>query len=308
MINFRYHIVSLMAVFLALSVGIAVGVSLGPSVDQGLLRQAEQDRKQVTELRNEINRRNALDAYRQAYDEQTDDPVLQGALRDVRVAVVAMPDAPGRVVTDLTAAVATAGGTVVREVEIRPDAFDAARADALAEALAGLADQVPLTDDMSQAEKVGAALARSVASPQAESRDPLALALDTALTRAGFATISRSTDAQAQLVLVVGAEATDPPAEAALLTAHVQLDLALRERAAVVVAGPNSGEIEGTDVLAVRTDPQGNQRLSTVDVADLSSGVVTTMLAGQEQLLGREGQHYGALARAEAPLPTLPVR
>ena len=308
MINFRYHIVSLMAVFIALSVGIAVGVSLGPAVDQGLLRQAEQDRKQVTELRNEINRRNGLDAYRQAYEEQTGELVLEGALRDARVAVVSMPDAPGRVVTDITAAVASAGGTVVREVEIRPDAFDPARSDALTEALAGLADQVPLTEDMTQAEKVGAALARSVASPQLENRDPLALALDTALTRGGFAAISRSTDMQAQLVIVVGAEATDPPAEAEVLTAHVQLDLALRDRAAVVVAGPNSAEIEGTDVLAVRTDPQGNQRLSTVDVADLSSGVVTTMLAGKEQLVGREGQHYGALARAEAPLPTLPVR
>ena len=124
MINFRYHIVSLMAVFLALSVGIAVGVSLGPSVDQGLLRQAEQDRKQVAELRNEINRRNALDEYQRAYDKQAGEPVIEGALRDVRVALVTMPDAPGRVVTDLTAAVATAGGTVVREVEVRPDAFD----------------------------------------------------------------------------------------------------------------------------------------------------------------------------------------
>ncbi len=308
MINFRYHIVSLMAVFLALSVGIAVGVSLGPSVDQGLLRQAEQDRKQVAELRNEINRRNALEEYRRAYDEQAGEPVIDGALRDVRVAVVTMPDAPGRVVTDLIAAVAKAGGTVVREVEVRPDAFDPARSEALTEALAGLADQIPLTEDMTQAEKVGVALARSVASTQPEARDPLALALDTALTRAGFATISRSTDAQAQLVIVVTAPATEPPVESDLLTAHVQLYLALRDRAPVVLAGPNSVEIEGTDVLAARTDPEGSQRLSTVDVADLGSGVVTTVLAGQEQLLGREGHHYGALARAEAPLPTLPVR
>lgn len=308
MINFRYHIVSLMAVFLALSVGIAVGVSLGPSVDQGLLRQAEQDRKQVAELRNEINRRNALEEYRRAYDEQAGEPVIDGALRDVRVAVVTMPDAPGRVVTDLIAAVAKAGGTVVREVEVRPDAFDPARSEALTEALAGLADQIPLTEDMTQAEKVGVALARSVASTQPEARDPLALALDTALTRAGFATISRSTDAQAQLVIVVTAPATGPPVESDLLTAHVQLYLALRDRAPVVLAGPNSVEIEGTDVLAARTDPEGSQRLSTVDVADLGSGVVTTVLAGQEQLLGREGHHYGALARAEAPLPTLPVR
>ena len=308
MINFKYHIVSLVAVFIALSVGIAVGVALSPAVDTGLLRQAEQDRKQVTELRNEINRRNALDAYRQAYDEQAGAPLIEGALRDVRVAVVAMPDAPGRVVTDLTAAVATAGGTVVREVEVRPDAFDPARAEAVTETLAGLADQVPLGENMTQAEKVGAALARSIASPQAEARDQLAVDLATALTGGGFATISRGTDAQAQLVVVVGAQATDPPVEAELLTAHVQLNLALRDRAAVVVAGPNSAGIEGTDVLAVRTDPEGSRRLSTVDVADLSSGVVTTVLAGKEQLLGREGRHYGALARAEAPLPTLPVR
>jgi hypothetical protein len=71
---------------------------------------------------------------------------MQDALRDVRVAVVTMPDAPGRVATDLAAAVATAGGTVVREVELRPAAFDAARSEALTEALASLADQIPLTE------------------------------------------------------------------------------------------------------------------------------------------------------------------
>ena len=70
MINFRYHIVSLMAVFIALSVGIAVGVSLSPSVDQGLLQQAAQDRKQVTDLRAELDRRKALDDYRNATGEQ----------------------------------------------------------------------------------------------------------------------------------------------------------------------------------------------------------------------------------------------
>ena len=68
LINFRYHIVSLMAVFIALSVGIAVGVSLSPSVDQGMLAQAAQDRKQVTDLRAELDRRNALDEYREAYE------------------------------------------------------------------------------------------------------------------------------------------------------------------------------------------------------------------------------------------------
>ena len=135
MINFRYHIVSLMAVFIALSVGIAVGVSLSPSVDQGLLQQAAQDRKQVTDLRAELDRRNAIDDYREAYDQRTGEPVIAGRAQrrtggHRRHARRAQP-----VVTD-PAAVETAGGTVVREVEVRPDAFDPERTADVAEALA----------------------------------------------------------------------------------------------------------------------------------------------------------------------------
>ena len=108
MINFRYHIVSLMAVFIALSVGIAVGVSLSPSVDQGLLQQAAQDRKQVTDLRAELDRRKALDDYRNAYDEQVGGAVTAGVLNGQRVAMVAMPDAP----TDVLRTVSNAGRPV----------------------------------------------------------------------------------------------------------------------------------------------------------------------------------------------------
>ena len=99
MINFRYHIVSLMAVFLALAVGIAAGVSLSPSVTGEITTQAEQDRQQVTQLRNELSRRNSLDAYRSTYDQRTGPLVLSGEMPDARVALVVMPDAPGAVVT-----------------------------------------------------------------------------------------------------------------------------------------------------------------------------------------------------------------
>jgi len=36
--------------------------------------------------------------------------------------------------------------------------------------------------------------------------------------------------------------------------------------------------------------------------------VITTVLAAKEQLLGSDGRHYGALSKADAPLPTLPIR
>ena len=308
MINFRYHIVSLMAVFIALSVGIAVGVSLSPSVDQGLLQQAAQDRKQVTDLRAELNRRKALDDYRNAYDEQVGAAVTAGVLNGQRVAMVAMPDAPTDVLRTISNAVVGAGGTVVRDVKVNAEAFDPARAEEVTGALTAYFGPLGLNDTMSPATRLGVALGRSIGSKEMADRDALAIAVAESLEKRGLVTISKESAAQAQLIIVVTTRASDPPPPPEELTAHVQFDVGLTTRAGVVLAGPNSEEIQGTDVLAARSDPTAVDSLSTVDVADLSSGVTTVVLAGKERLLGRPSQHYGALAKADAPLPELPVR
>jgi hypothetical protein len=308
LINFRYHIVSLMAVFIALSVGIAVGVSLSPSVDQGLLQQAAQDRKQVTDLRAEMDRRKALDDYRNAYDEQIGVAVTAGVLSEQRVAIVSMPEAPEDVVQSISTAVVGAGGTVVREVDVNAEAFDAGKAEDVTDALADYLGPLGLNDSMSAATRFGVALGRSIASKEMEDRDPLALAIGESLERRGLLTISNGSPAQAQLIIVVTAPASDPRPTPEDLTAHVQFQVGLTTRGGVVLAGPNSEDIEGTDVLAARSDPTAVDSLSTVDVADLSSGVTTVVLAGKERLLGRPSQHYGALTKADAPLPELPVR
>jgi hypothetical protein len=308
LINFRYHIVSLMAVFIALSVGIAIGVSLSPSVDQGLLQQAAQDRKQVTDLRAELDRRKALDNYRNAYDEQVGEAVTAGVLNGQRVAMVAMPDAPASVVRSISNAVVVAGGTVVRDVKVNAEAFDAAKAEDVTDALGNYFGPLGLNDTMSAATRLGVAVGRSIGSKEMEDRDALAIAVGESLERRGLIAISKESAAQAQLIVVVAAPASDPPPTPEELTAHVQFDVGLTTRAGVVLAGPNSEDIEGTDVLAARSDPTAVDSLSTVDVADLSSGVTTVVLAGKERLLGRPSQHYGALAKADAPLPELPVR
>jgi hypothetical protein len=308
LINFRYHIVSLMAVFIALSVGIAVGVSLSPSVDQGLLQQAAQDRKQVADLRAELDRRKALDNYRNAYDEQVGEAVTAGVLNGQRVAMVAMPDAPASVVRSISNAVVVAGGTVVRDVKVNAEAFDASNAEDVTDALGNYFGPLGLNDTMSAATRLGVAVGRSIGSKEVEDRDALAIAVGESLERRGLVTISKESAAQAQVIVVVAAPASDPRPSPEELTAHVQFDVGLTTRAGVVLAGPNSEDIEGTDVLAVRSDPTAVDSLSTVDVADLSSGVTTVVLAGKERLLGRPSQHYGALAKADAPLPELPVR
>jgi len=311
-INFRYHIVSLMAVFLALAVGIAVGVSLSPSVDEGILTQAQQDRNQVTALRSELDRRDNLDTYRSTYEQRTASLVLAGQLNEVRVAVVAMPDAPTAVVTAVGDAVTQAGGHVVTQVKVSPTVFDPEQAATVGQAVAGL-DQAGLTDAMTPATKVGWSLARAIGSRQIVLRDDYARSAGRTLADAGLVDVRADVDDYAQLVVVVAAPTEVTPPAAAVVAAHVQLETALREqggtaeRLSVVVAGPDSAGLDGTDVGAIRTTSPASSELSTVDVADLPSGVVSTVLAGREQMQNGQG-HYGALARADDALPTLPGR
>jgi hypothetical protein len=308
LINFRYHIVSLMAVFLALAVGIVLGVTLRPSVDEGLAQQAAQDRKQVQDLRAELDRRNALDEYRDAYAARAGEFLTAGVLNGIRVAVVAMPDAPSAAVSSISTAITDSGGIVATTVRINANTFDPTNVEDLTSALSSYAGGLGLTDSMTDSTKFGVALGRAVASKQAGTRDAIAIAIGESLASAGLISIDGDAEETAELIVVVAAEATDPPTDGELLTAHVEMDVALRGAAGgVVVAGPNSAEIEGTDVLTARNSSDAVDVLSTVDVADLASGVTTTVLAGKEQLLGRQG-HYGAFPKADAPLPNLPVR
>ena len=308
MINFRYHIVSLMAVFLALSVGIVLGVSLRGPVDEGLAQQAEQDRQQVTQLRAELDQQNALDDYRDAWAERTAKELNQTLLAERTVAIVVMPDAPAAIANDLSTAVSDAGGEVTHVVRVNSDVFDPAKAGVVSTALAAFDQELEVSDATANGARFGLALGRAVFGKQAVERDTTAADLSQQMTRSGLISVSGRSTQQAELALVVTAQAAEPALAPEVLTDHVEMDVALKQYAVgVVLAGPNSEQIDGTDVLAARNTAAAANTLSTVDVADLSSGVATTVMAGKEQLLGRSG-HYGALSKADSPLPQLPVR
>lgn len=305
-INFRYHIVSLMAVFLALSVGIVVGVTLGPSVGEGLAGQAAQDRKQVQDLRTELDRRNQLDEYRNAWAQGVGDVVTADALAGEQVTIITMPEAPRAVTQALADAVTKSGGTVASTAAVNDKAFDPDRAAEVAATLAPVTPSLP--EDAAVGTQLGSVLSRALLAPQSQDRVPGAREAERLLTRTGLVTFDGKAEAAGSLAVVVTAEAPDPRPTPDLLSEHVAFETALKSSArGVVVAGPNSAEIEGSDVLAVRNNLDAVRSVSTVDVADLPAGVLTTVLAGQEQLLGRTG-HYGALTDADGPLPELPVR
>lgn len=305
MINFRYHIVSLMAVFLALAVGITLGVTLvSGEANKGLAAQAEQDRKQVQLYRDQLSRQQKLDDYRDAYSKSVGKQVTAGMLNGTPVAVIAMPNAPRSTIRDVQQGVDDAGGTVASTTTINAEVFDSDRNAEVLKALAPFS-KFYQSEDSTQG-KVGTVLGRALLGRNEQMADKTATDIGDSLN-GSLIKLDRSSDETARLAIIVTAPTSDPPVGAQTLERHLQLESALADRAAgTVLAGPNSTGTEGTDVATARADADARTELSSVDVADLPSGVSTVIMAGKEQLNGDQG-HYGA-ANADAPAPELPLR
>ena len=130
----RYHATSLIAVFLALAIGIVIGAVLGgdaidntrKDLEQSLTGNLQDAREQADELRGELGRANELST--RVY------PVLvRDRLRGRRIGLVAFGDLPGDVYGAIEEALEPAGGRlvgvgVVREpVDVRGLAADMAK-------------------------------------------------------------------------------------------------------------------------------------------------------------------------------------
>ncbi|MGI8459261.1 MAG: copper transporter [Propionibacteriaceae bacterium] len=310
MINFRYHIVSLMAVFLALALGIVLGVTLlSDPANETIQSAASADRKELQDIRAELTQRNALDAYRDNYAEKVGLPLITNALQGDSVAVIAMPGAPTRVVSTISQAVTAAGGEVVSNVEVSRNVFDTTKKAEVAGVMRPLAARIGVAADATLATQYGAVLAQGLLAPTAGPVDAASTELLKGLSAARLVSVDSKVTQRASLAIVVTAPAATPGDQKPgndVITAHTQAELALRPGSnGVVVAGPNSLDVAGTDVQVLRTAGPDAEKLSTVDVADLPSGVTTTVLALQEQSLDGQG-HYGATGDAVAP--DLPIR
>src|SRR4051812_16445262 len=125
MFDFRYHALSLVAVFLALSIGLLLGVAIG---DQGLVSSAERDirsslRRDVRDARNESDRLRAdLNDEKQLQDRLY--PLMAGGrLPGGRVGIIAFGSVPDNIVRNVRDGLAPTGGTLgsVSVIKIPPD-------------------------------------------------------------------------------------------------------------------------------------------------------------------------------------------
>jgi hypothetical protein len=323
-IDFRYHLVSIVAVFLALAIGIVLGST--SELRNGALDVLQQSSNQV---KNELNAANAEKSalQQQASNEeqflQTAEPhLLAKLLQGDSVVIVTEPGAEGSVVDGIKQAVTLAGATVTGEVALQPKFNDISGATQAN--LSGINSQVasadgivlnpgtnPRTTDEQQAAQLigGALLAKTAALPGAAPTD--AQTLLAAYAQGGYLTVSPSgaPSGTAQLAVLVTpqsapSDGTNDPANQVLLAVAQEF---ASMSSATVVAGDTTGSAQSGSAMSVLRSSSVSGQVSSVDDADLTLGQITVVQALASQLAGQKPNSYGisgASAVSPVPMPT----
>ena len=303
MINFRYHLVSLIAVFLALSLGIVLGVSV---VDNGLVDTLRDQLDGVQANSNAVRKENdALRSDLGRWDEFGDrglPGLLEGRLAGVPVLVLAVRGVDNSSLERLTANLADAGasvqGTVWLTSKLRLEKDDDVRS--LATVLGKATTTATATRSAALLE-----LAKSVARPNDDEVRPGLLA---ALQAAGFIDLEGATGGQGfngqgplaadtRFVVASGPDVDLPDGVGAIDLVGDLDALSSSSRTVAVEAGrPARGgepEIRSAFTGPLRqSSKQVETRVSTVNAIEDVRGRVAAILALVDLGEGRVG-HYG---------------
>ncbi|GGO22535.1 copper transporter [Micromonospora parathelypteridis] len=312
MINFRYHVVSLTAVFLALAIGLVVGTAAlnGPVADS-LEGQVTGLRKDNQYWRQQVNNMEKQLGLEEEFAEEISQVVLPGTLTGRRVLVLTLPngrDHTEGVLKKLQQAGATITGRVdLQDKLINPDnnsnllelAVTAARPTAQTTGLPGNGHGV----------ETSSALLASVLLDRATGTTPVSdadrRAVLAAYNNAGYLTTDNNkvTGSAEAVVVVSGQPYVDKDSEKrdeSVVKIAEQFD----RTGSIVVAG--NGSAGGNLVSVVRGDPVLAQTISTVDNANTVQGQLVTSLALVQQLTEKKAGQYGVGDNAPSLLPRLP--
>ncbi|WP_395691713.1 copper transporter [Nocardioides sp.] len=286
MISYRHHIVSLVAVFLALAAGIALGG--GPLSDLGRDDQpaaASTRADRATEQRA---------SYGDQFATASAGALYAGGLKDHPVAVVTLPGADADAAGGLGVQVRAAGGTVAGTYAVQralTDASEKSLVDTLGSQLTQQLGAGAVSPDSSTYVRIGQLLGLAVATSDLSTAD--VAAVRESLAGADLATAPDAAP-RAPLVLLVLGRHTDPAILAGVVTG-------LADKATgVVVAGTTAAAAAAGDLGVLRSDPAAHQ-VATVDGVETPLGQVTAVLALIRSLT-TPGGSYG-VAGADGAVP-----
>jgi Copper transport outer membrane protein, MctB len=334
-IDFRYHLVSIVAVFLALAIGIVLGSTelQGPTYNflnrTTAKLQAQLD--QTTSQRNAAQQQATQD---ELYAQAVQPAVLHDLLTGQRLLIVTEPGAQPSVVNGISTAAIVAGATVTGQINLAPKFFDISgkTQGSLNQTTLDVAQAAGLQLDTSttyqqQAAQVIASeiLTTSPTSPGSPGSSGSSGSRSASGDQGANAGTMLQTYAASAFLRTTGQPAT--PATLAIVVTPQnapsdgsadQLDQVLiplvqqlaAKSSATVVAGSSSGSGAGSPIAVLRSNNVASQ-VSTVDDADLVSGQTVTIQALAALLAGGKAGSYGftangsvSVAPSPAPTPT----
>ncbi|PZF98577.1 copper transporter [Micromonospora deserti] len=312
MINFRYHVVSLTAVFLALAIGLVVGTAAlnGPVADslKDNVNALRKDNQQMRQAVNNMERELELE---EDFAAQMAEVVLPGRLAGKRVLVLSLPT--GRDHTEgVVKMLQLAGADVTARVDlqdkfINPDNNNNLLELAVTAARPTSAPTAGLPGNGHGVETSSALLA-SVLLDRAADATPVSeadrRAVLAAYTNAGYLTTEDKVTAPAEAVVVVSGQPYVDKDSAKKDESVVKVAEQFDRTGAIVVGG--NGSAGGNLVAVVRADPVLSQSISTVDNANTIQGQLVTTLALVQQLTEKKAGQYGVGDNAASLLPRLP--
>lgn len=315
MIDFRYHIVSIVAVFLALAVGIVLGAGpLKEDIGATLTTQVTQLRQDKADLRTQLDAAQQGVQKRDAYAALVAPSVVADRLVGKTVAVVVLPGADGGLVQRTAKTLTAGGGTLASKVTLDPSWADPDTQRQRTEAVTALASLVKVQPSLINSERLpGSVLAKALfdgpAAPGQHLPEESRKVLD-GLRDAGLLSFTKDDVAPATAVVVIAGKVQGAkPEQTSRVTAYLDLLSMLSAEGQPVVllsGGPVGGDPTKPDPLVSATRKGGglSDTISSVDDGALPMGQSTLVLA-MDQAFGGDQGHYGLGADATAVAPDL---
>lgn len=324
MLNFRYHIVSLVAVFLALGVGVIMGSAVIDSTTIDVLEDQSaqledrlgQAEGRVAELQEELRR---LRAEQELLAEQGGEVLLDERLDGVPVVLITAEGVDGEPYEQLRTLLTAADAELLGTITVRDRLALAERADR-AELAEILGRSTAIAGEILR-EGALTAVVRAVTGPAVAESPPEVVTDEAATVRdladAGFVQVQPaegssddallSAPAGTHIIVMWGPGASTGVTETGVLLTRL---VANQPATPVVVTAPQpDGEVDDEApvslVEAVRSLPDVADAVSTVDNVDTFAGRLACALALEAEGRGEHG-HYGTGEGAHRLLPAAP--
>lgn len=298
MISLRYHLVTIVAVFLALALGLLAGSSFGqPALVDQLRGRTDVQLARIDELRAEVEAADARTAALDAFAADAYGYLVPGRLIGTRVVVVTQEGLPAALESSVLEALEDAGARILLTVALQPDlvAVEGSAAEARDAALAITAPEDPVA---ATAAALGERFAAAVA-PVAAGDDVLARLVSAGLIAARDGSLDEEVRLQVagELAVVVLGGSDDAQLPPTSEVASRLLDALLANGARLAACAGSSPED------AVWLDGVTDRSAVTVAAADSPSGATALVLGLRSLLDTGEGGAYGGDGAGLPPLP-----